>query len=296
MTTPLWAVVLAGGAGRRLSCVTGGVPKQFWRRTTGSSLLEETLRRFSPLTTPSRTVVVIDAAHQSYLDGTDVSKAGRVIVQPQDRGTAAGVLLALQPVVEAEPEAIVILTPADHGVVGEAGFRAALLTAARHIQSCGGTVLFGVQPTTAHDDYGWIMPGPCRSGSRFRPVASFVEKPSRERAAHLLGSGAIWNTMVLVARARTLQDLYTELLPDLARAFHSLSPLPPADRDAFLVRLYPGLPRVDFSRDLLARARDLSTCVLPASVDWSDLGTPDRLREWQGRVEVARRKMAITAA
>jgi mannose-1-phosphate guanylyltransferase len=296
VTTPLWAVVLAGGAGRRLSGVTGGVPKQFWRGAHGPPLLEQTLRRFSPLTTPARTVVVIDAAHQRYLTESELSKTGNVIVQPQDRGTAAGVLLALQPVLDAEPDAIVALTPADHGVLDEAGFRGGLLEAARHVRSHGETVLFGVQPTTAHDDYGWITPGPWRAGSLLRPVAAFVEKPNRDFAAHLLASGAVWNTMVLVARASALRDMYAELLPGLARTFQTVSRLAPADRSAFLARVYPGLPRVDFSRDVLAHARNLSTYIWPASVGWSDLGTPERLRDWQSRADSARRSEAITAA
>jgi choline kinase len=31
MVKNAWTIILAAGAGRRLSSVTGGVPKQFWR-------------------------------------------------------------------------------------------------------------------------------------------------------------------------------------------------------------------------------------------------------------------------
>jgi mannose-1-phosphate guanylyltransferase len=276
--------------------VTGGVPKQFWRHGHGPSLLEETIARFSPLAMQPQTVVVIDATHRAYFgDAAPPAAVDSVVVQPADRGTANGVLLALTAVLESDPDAIVVITPADHGVVDGPRFRAGVLAAVRHVLSTGEVVLFGVQPTVAHDDYGWITPAP-QGGGALRPVASFVEKPAREVAARLLVSGSIWNTMILVARARALADLFGELLPDLAAAFRMVRRVPAADRTAFLAALYRDLPIADFSRDVLARASGLATYVLPASVGWSDLGTPERLRAWQNHSAGVRQPAAITAA
>lgn len=295
MATPVWTLVLAGGAGRRLSAVTGGVPKQFWRDGGGSSLLEETVARFSPFSPPSRTVMVIDAAHRRYLhDGAARTLAESVMVQPADRGTANGVLLALM-AVGSDPDATVVLTPADHGVWDASRFRAGVLEALRHVRATGEIVLFGVEPTVANDDYGWITPVQNRGG-RLRPVASFVEKPPRDVAAQLLAGGSVWNTMILVARFRALDKLFGTLLPGITGAFKSVMRVQAPDRPAFLADLYRDLPSVDFSRDLLARAPGLATCVLPASVGWSDLGTPERLREWRTRSAGARRPAIVTAA
>jgi hypothetical protein len=102
--------------------------------------------------------------------------------------------------------------------------------------------------------------------------------------------------MILVARARALADLFGELLPDLAAAFRMVRRVPAADRTAFLAALYRDLPIADFSRDVLARASGLATYVLPASVGWSDLGTPERLRAWQNHSAGVRQPAAITAA
>jgi mannose-1-phosphate guanylyltransferase len=107
-----WKVVLAAGAGRRLQSVTGCVPKQFWRRNGEASLLEQTIDRFEPLAPWSRTVVIVDEGHREHIAETArLYPVGTVVVQPQDRGTAAGVLLALTPVLEIRPQAIVIVTP-----------------------------------------------------------------------------------------------------------------------------------------------------------------------------------------
>lgn len=296
MAAHLWTVVLAAGAGRRLSGLTAGVPKQFWRGAYGRSLLEETVERFLPLAPPARTVVIVDASHRDHLFGSGRRGGiGKTVFQPQDRGTAAGVLLALTPVLESEPDAIVAITPSDHGIIDHARFRQGLLEAARYAGSHGAIVIFGVRPSVAHSDYGWITPGPSRSRPFLRSVASFVEKPTPEHAAQLLEAGAVWNTMVLVGRARAVRDLYAQLLPDLTKIFEAATRLPAHERDVFLASIYTSLPRFDFSRDVLTPARNLLTYIWPASIGWSDLGTPERLHEWQRRTS-ALRDGGITAA
>lgn len=144
--------------------------------------------------------------------------------------------------------------------------------------------MFGVEPTEAREDYGWITPGPKVSAGRLRGVASFVEKPSARVARRLFASGSVWNTMVVVARASDMRALYVVGLPNLAQVFDAALRLPPYGRPAFLSAAYRHLPALDFSRDLLTSARDLSTYVWPISVGWSDLGTPERLRAWRRRV------------
>src|SRR6187431_331812 len=123
MRTTLWSIVLAAGAGRRLASVTGGVPKQFWSRYGGPTLLEDTLARIAPLASPDRTVIVVDQTHRTFVDQASALKAfERFLYQPCDKGTAAGVLLGLMPVIAKDPDAIVMLTPSDHGVADPALF------------------------------------------------------------------------------------------------------------------------------------------------------------------------------
>lgn len=287
MPNQLWTVILAAGAGRRLSALTGGVPKQFWRGVHGTSLLRQTIDRFIPLAPASRTVVIVDAGHLGHVAAADVAGGLPVlVVQPEDRGTAAGVFLALTPVLEATPNAVVVITPSDHGVMDDSRFRRGVLEAARQVRVRADIVLFGVEPATAQRDYGWISLSRVSTARGFRSVESFVEKPSDDIAAQLFGAGAVWNTMVMVARAAAIRDLYAELLPNLAEVFAAAVRLPASERSAFLAVAYPTLPRYDFSRDLLARARRLSAYVWPASLGWSDLGTPERLDEWHRRAKI----------
>src|SRR3954464_15821074 len=83
----LWPVVLAAGAGRRLATLTGGAPKQFWRPSGRSSLLESTLTRVSSLGAKKHTTIVVDAAHRDYVRSVNHEwHDAHWIFQPTDRG------------------------------------------------------------------------------------------------------------------------------------------------------------------------------------------------------------------
>jgi mannose-1-phosphate guanylyltransferase len=277
----LWSVVLAAGAGSRLANRTGGIPKQFWRPHGGPSLLEETLARLRPICPAERTVIVVADHQRTYVREWPAHRRyGRVVFQPADRGTAAGVLFGLLPVLAADPDGVVVLTPSDHGIGNPGVFRAGILEAIAHAQVPGGTVLFGVEPSAPRTDYGWITVAPWQRSTTIQPVASFVEKPDAQTATQLLSKGALWNTMVIVARVRTLLDLCRVHLPDLTAMFDRALTLRREKRHAFIAAGYPGFAVADFSRHVIARSRDLFAYSWPASIGWSDLGTPERLDRW----------------
>jgi mannose-1-phosphate guanylyltransferase len=289
--------VLAAGAGRRLSSLTGGTPKQFWRPAGSTSLVEDTLARLAPICPDERTVIVVAESHREYVNQwSPARRRGRVVFQPQDRGTAAGVLFGLVPVLAAEPGAVVLITPSDHGVGNPDAFRRGILDAVAHVQLHSGVVLFGVEPLAAQADYGWIMLDPLKRSTGVRPVASFVEKPPVDTARQLLSSGAVWNTMVIVARAQELLDLCNEHLPELTAVFvRSLKAVPEA-RLSFLASCYPMLPAFDFSRDVLTPAGNLLAYTWSASMGWSDLGTPERLQDWLRTAPAARLRVKAALA
>ena len=289
MDTHFWSIVLAGGQGTRLSELTHGTPKQFWSPPGGPSLIGETLRRLASICPGDRTVVVVDESQRKHVDRQLTDRARcRVAFQPMDRGTAAGVLFGLTAVLDADPEAVVLITPADHGVSEPDLFRRGVVDVAAHVRVHDTIVLFGVEARSPQTDYGWITLDETAASGDIRPVSGFVEKPGADAARRLFSAGAAWNTMVIVARARALLHLFRAQLPEVACLFVAALTLRPSTRAAFLASRYPRLPARDFSRDVLAGAANLGAYIWPASVGWSDLGTPQRLRQWfaaQGRAE-----------
>jgi mannose-1-phosphate guanylyltransferase len=285
VSEPVWGLILAGGSGRRLAQHTGGIPKQFFSVSDGPSLLDDTVNRLTSLAAPDRTVIVVDRSHRRHIEAlTGPSRQVGFVYQPGNRGTAAGVLLGVSAIAERDPDAVMLMTPADHGVrdVGlfEQGVRVAV---AAVVEDDARVVLFGIEPDRLAGDYGWIVPGRPSSVRALRTVARFVEKPGPELAGRLFIAGAVWNTMVLVARAATVLELFGRHQPELTALFQLHTTMPRMLRERFLADRYPLIPSIDFSHDVLTpAARAMTVFTWPAAMGWSDLGTPERLTMWLG--------------
>lgn len=279
--SPLWSIVLAAGRGRRLAGVTGTVPKQFWAPPGARSLLEETIHRITPLGDAARLLTVVDRSHRPHVQRIGASNVGTCVYQPADRGTANGVLLALSIVASQDPDAVVFVTPSDHGVARPEWFRTGVRRAVAHVEArSDDVVLIGVEASSPSTDYGWILQSP--GTDDLGRVSFFIEKPSRPLATRLMAAGALWNTMVLVAHVSTLIDLHRRHVPAVCAAFDAASFAGLDTRQDVIDRLYVGLPSADLSHDVLARARGLRCLTIGPQVGWTDLGTPDRLAAWLG--------------
>jgi mannose-1-phosphate guanylyltransferase/mannose-6-phosphate isomerase len=274
-----WVIILAGGSGTRLSSLTTNgsgvvVPKQYCSLNAGGSLLGDALARAARLVGRERTVVVVAREHEAFWRQELSAVSGvRTVVQPANRGTAAGVLLPLLAVLEHDPEAQVTLLPSDHFVGDEASLAADLLAAQDAALAERRTLLLGLEPEAPEPDYGWILPGRCHGATR--GVVAFVEKPGAEAASALMARGAVWNGFFVVAQGQALLELYAQRLPQLLEAFTAAAPhaLPWQ-----LNELYDRLPTSDFSRDVLAGAEPQLGLRIAAPCGWTDLGTPARVR------------------
>lgn len=270
MLPELWNLVLAGGAGHRLAGLTGGVPKQFWSLDGERTMVEETVGRVLGLVPPARIVTVIGPRQDAFVSRLSSPRTlGRVVSQRVDRGTGIATLVGLGAILRQSDDPTVVITPADHGIGSVAEFRLGIRQAVSAVATGQrALVLFGVVPTDATPDYGWIRPSASPPRATFRAVSDFVEKPPPALAAELFTEGALWNTMVMVTRASVLTASFEASHPGLADAVIGGA----APDDAW--------PAIDLSRDVLARARGMAVYTWPDSIGWSDLGTPERLMRW----------------
>jgi mannose-1-phosphate guanylyltransferase len=293
-----WALVLAAGNGSRLRSLTTtaagvAIPKQFCSLRGGASLLEETLRRARrAVAHPGRTLTVVAAQHRQWWDPPlRALLAENVIVQPENKGTAIGLLLPLVHLVQRDPHATVLILPSDHSVSKQAVLIRAMHQSVRlagvdprHIY------LLGLTPEEVDPELGYIVPRADGAVSLASPVRLFVEKPPVEMARRLIQAGALCNAFILAASVRTLIGLYSGRYPDLLAQLTAA-----AAQDAARVReplaaqaLYPQLPSLDFSRDVLEGQEPLLRVLRVPPCGWSDLGTPRRVAEALGRMGAAR--------
>jgi len=285
-----WAIVLAGGDGVRLRSLARRVcgderPKQYVPLLGDRTLLRQTLDRVAREIPASQTVVVVTQNHAMYLARSARAVGDcALLVQPANRGTAAGILLPVHWIFRQDPDATVAIFPSDHFVGDEARFMAQVARVAAWIGvHRDRIVLLGAKPSRAEVEYGWIERGVALEGPGdppFSEVRRFWEKPTPERAQACLESECLWNTFVIVAKARTILGVAREAVPEIEQRLARLERFFGTEEgDRALHRAYALMPSANFSRAVLEPCATALAVAELADVGWADLGSPSRVLE-----------------
>lgn len=206
-----WAIILAGGDGRRLSSYTRQLtgrptPKQFCRLIGRTSLLRQTMERMSLMVDREHTLMALTRTHEQYYAPLVADLSPRqLVIQPANRDTAPAILYCLMRLSLRSPLASVALIPSDHYVSDDQVFMKHLEVAFRAVQKESGLiVLLGIPPEAAETGYGWIEPAshPLSATTPVYAVRGFWEKPSAAVAQELFARRCLWNSFVVVARAQ----------------------------------------------------------------------------------------------
>lgn len=286
-TRNTWALVLAAGEGTRLSSLTTdasghAVPKQYCSLDGGPTFLQETLRRAHAICGRDRIAAIVAQQHARWWRGALWGlHPSNVIVQPNNCGTANGVLLSALTIAARDPLARIVFLPSDHYVRDEERFERALREAANVPLGAGDLVLLGVEPEEPDPELGYLVPtGASRAGELPR-VGRFVEKPPTSVAAGLIADGALWNSFVFAADVSTLVSLIRARFPAVVDDLETALARGPEAVEA----LYARLPAIDFSRHVLEGAEARLRVLRVEPCGWSDLGTPRRVAECLAKLE-----------
>jgi mannose-1-phosphate guanylyltransferase len=280
----LWAVVLAGGEGSRLARLTKTsdgvvIPKQFCSLMKSPCLLQEALERARSVVSSPQVCTVVGAPHRRWW--TEVIgnvPASNVFVQPANRGTGYGILLALLQLEAIDPDARVIFLPADHYFRDEETIKRTLKLAGYLIAgNPEATYLFGTEPDSPDPELGYILP--LEAG---RPLAAgvsrFAEKPTLDEARELVADGALWNLFILGGTVRSMLALFSDGHAEAVSAMRAaLEQDRQADSRSALAEFYAGRETFDFSREILERRTAHLRVIRVPPCGWTDLGTPHRV-------------------
>ena len=282
MLTP---VLLCGGVGSRLWPVSREAhPKQFLPLAGELSMLQETLQRTSGLeeTAP---LVVCNEEHRfmvaEQLRQIDL-QAGALILEPQGRNTAPAVALAALQAIASDPEALLLVLPADHLIQDVEAFVEAVgkaLPLARQ----GRLMTFGVVPASPETGYGYIKCGTALEADLF-DLERFVEKPDVATAQSYLDTGGyLWNSGMFLLRAATYLEQLGEHAPEILACCQQA--MTGASSDMDFVR--PDAQAFDQcpsdSIDYAVMEKTAAGGVVSLDCGWSDVGA------WSALWDVAQR-------
>ena len=200
--------------------------------------------------------VVLKAHERLYSDELQHVSRGQIVIQPDNKGTAAAITYSLLRIIQTDGDALVAFFPADHYYAEDNPFITAVDSAFSIAQDhADSLVVLGAEPQSPEVEYGWIEPGDALErgfGADLSRVNRFWETPALPAARELLRRGCLWNTFVMVGLAKTFVDVLKATVPNLLRAFDPITDLANIESEAKAVRrLYKTLVPVDFSQQVL---------------------------------------------
>jgi hypothetical protein len=270
----LWTIVLATGQGGGGAAGDGEVPVHLQAQPGGTTLLHDALQRAACLAPERRLRVMVAREHRQWWQWQLADLHPSCIVEvPSDRGAAACILVALTLILREDPEASVVVLPAESQVQDELVLHEALAVAAQSAREhLAQILLLGMAPpedeSTACD---WLVPQRQTPPFGLSPVARVRADPDEVEAASLRAEGALAKSSILVARGSTLRALFEQHLPALALRFCLWRGDGPS-----LPGLFGSIHHYDLTHDLLQPSLERLSVVSVPPCGWTDLQWPER--------------------
>jgi mannose-1-phosphate guanylyltransferase len=280
----LYAVIMAGGIGSRFWPRSRRAhPKQFLDVFGTASLIQNTFGRLQPLVEPEHVLVVTNEAYvEKTREHLPAVPPENILGEPVARNTAPCIALAAARLLAEDPDATMVVLPADHLIANVGAFHDVLRTAVDAAQD-GALVTIGIRPTHPETGYGYIQfdadgdtdgvadDGPAEAPRAHR-VLSFAEKPDLHTAERFLDAGDfLWNSGMFIWRADAILAAMERHLPDVWRVFAPLADAFGTDRQQEAVAdAYERSPKISIDYGVMERADNV--LVVPGSFGWSDVG------------------------
>lgn len=218
----LHALIMAGGSGTRFwPASRNNRPKQLLSLAGNRSMIQATVSRLGALI-PAERVLILTNQRLVEPIKTQLAElpAESILGEPCKRDTAPCVGLAAAMMAARDPDATMVVMPADHVISPDEVFQQAISQAAGLVeQDPQRIVTFGIRPTYAAESFGYIERGEPLADAgpaATYQVRCFREKPTADVAQQYLESGEhYWNSGIFVWRAQTILCALEKFAPEI---------------------------------------------------------------------------------
>ncbi|MDP3670115.1 MAG: mannose-1-phosphate guanylyltransferase/mannose-6-phosphate isomerase [Telluria sp.] len=280
----IYPVILSGGAGTRLWPLSRAVlPKQLLPLVSERSMLQDTALRLTGWADLAAPLIVCGNEHRflvaEQMREIDMTPLG-ILLEPAGRNTAPAVAAAAHYLRAIDPQAVMLVLPADHVIENTEAFGAAVALAA-HAVAGGALATFGIVPSGPETGYGYIRRGQALAAAAdCYQVERFVEKPDLATAkAFLEEGGYYWNSGMFLFQAERYLGELEGLCPGIHGATEAAVRL--GYRDLDFCRLdeaaFSSCPSESIDYAVMEHTRH--AVVVPADIGWSDVGSWSALWE-----------------
>ena len=269
----LYCVIMAGGVGTRFWPESRqSKPKQFLDICdTGKSFLRMTYERFAHLVPTENFIVVTNTRYKELvLEHIPEIEEHQILCEPVGRNTAPCICYAAYHLRNFAPDAMMIVTPADHLILNEAEFHSIVEDTIDFATDHNALMTIGITPSRPETGYGYIQKSDNAQISR---VKCFTEKPNLELAQVFVQSGEFfWNSGIFIWKVKDIIEAVGEHLPEHHALFEGVSPLlgTSAEEEA-IAQVFSECRSISIDYGVMEKADNVY--VRCGDFGWSDVGT-----------------------
>jgi mannose-1-phosphate guanylyltransferase len=240
-------------------------------------MIQEAVDRIQPLVPPERILIVTSRSQARQLH-REVPRIPpeNLLLEPVGKNTAPCLGLAAVHVQRTNPEAVLIVLPADHYIGAPDKFLRTLQRGAEFASREKYLITLGITPTGPETGYGYIQKGYVlgRVGETevFR-ANSFREKPTLQKAkAYLRRGNYLWNSGMFIWRVSVFLKALERCLPRLHGDMQELKASMGKRRERkVLEKVYSRCPSISVDYGVMEKAPNVA--LIEARFGWSDVGS-----------------------
>lgn len=288
----IYGVVMAGGVGTRFWPLSNSKrPKQFIDVLgVGRTLLQQTVERLLPIV-PVEQMLVMTGEPFAHLVQEQLPQLlpNQILAEPCRRNTAPCIAYAAYKILATNPNALMVVTPADHYIADTGTYRVLLQQAAEHCSKDDILMTIGIEPTYPATGFGYIELSDVALAGGYGPIVRFKEKPTLAEAELLLKSGRyVWNSGMFVWKAQSIAHALETYLPEVACHFSGITSYGTPQEMADVQQAFWNCPSISVDFGVMEKAKNVH--VIRGEFGWDDLGTWAALERHQhlakGKVEL----------